>query len=89
MFCLAKSTNLLFSEDDCHPSFYSLANSGRRLTFTGHIKASCGNLAAVVFKSNKFISLRVISLVSCLGLFGCEKKSIVCCYYLINNLFLK
>ena len=61
---LGEIRNLLFSEDESHPSLYSVANSGRRLTFTGHIKASRGNLAAVVFVSNKFTSLHVISRIS-------------------------
>ena len=28
MFCSAKSRKLVFSEDDCHPTLYSLSNNG-------------------------------------------------------------
>jgi len=57
MFCSVKSRNLFFSEDDSRPTLYSFANNRRSLTCTVLvIKDFLGDLAAILFVINKFIS---------------------------------
>ena len=59
-FARRKPLNLVFSEDDCHPTLYSFTN------MAGH---GWEHMAAVVFVSNKFVSSCVICLVSALEKF--------------------
>ena len=58
----AKSRKLVFffSEDNCHPSLFSFTNK-KSYIYCQVIKASWGDLLAVVFVSYKFVFLYVIA----------------------------